>query len=269
MSTSPELFDFNRHMYVGRRSAAHYVKFARRVGLKPAEITILRTYGAELRGKAILDIGVGAGRTTPHLLECSPDYTGVDFSEDMVAACRQGFPAAKFATCDARNMSMFADGRFDFVLFSYNGIDSNGPADRLRILGEVRRILRDGGLFAFSSLNRRKRTMRAHELGNLRLSANPLVMMGRLLRYPVGIINQLRLKKHEVETDEYSLRNTWDTFHAYTIILYHITLQHQIGQLTRAGFDFAMAVDDKGRIMPTDSTDSCPEIYYVARKRPA
>jgi SAM-dependent methyltransferase len=267
MSTSPDLFDFNRHMYIGRRSAAAYVKYARRTGLKPAELTIFRTLGAEIKDKAILDIGVGAGRTTPHLLEYGFNYTGIDFSDDMVAECRRRFTTARFATCDARNMSIFRAGQFDFTLFSYNGIDSNAPADRLKILGQVHRILRDRGIFVFSSLNRRKRTSRAHELGNLKFSVNPLVMMGRILRYPIGILNQCRWKKYEIETDEYSLRNTWDTFHAYSIILYHISLQDQIKQLTRTGFDFLMAVDDNGQILQADSTDSCQEIYYVARKK--
>jgi ubiquinone/menaquinone biosynthesis C-methylase UbiE len=269
MSTIPRLFEFNRHMYLGRRTAAAYVTYARRTGLKPAEAALLRAIGGEIKGRALLDIGVGAGRTTPHLLEWSADYTGIDFSEDMLAICRERFPQARFVACDARNMSVFGDGQFDFVLFSYNGIDCSGPEDRLRILAEIHRILRDGGLFAFCSLNRRKRTIRAHELANLRFSRNPLVMLGRLLRYPVGIINQQRWKKFEQETEEYSLRNTWDTVHAYSIILYHITLQAQISQLDRAGFDFAMAVDDKGEILSPDSTSDCPEIYYLSRKRPA
>jgi hypothetical protein len=38
-------------------------------GLTPGEVTILETLRSRITDKAILDIGVGAGRTTPSLLE--------------------------------------------------------------------------------------------------------------------------------------------------------------------------------------------------------
>jgi SAM-dependent methyltransferase len=54
---------------------------------------------------------------------------------------------------DARNMTFFPDGYFDFVLFSYCGIDYVSHEDRMKILSEIRRLLRKGGFFFFSTHN--------------------------------------------------------------------------------------------------------------------
>ena len=51
------------------------------------------------------------------------------------------------------NLSMFDSASFDFVLFSYNGIDTMSHVNRLRVFDEVFRLLVSGGLFAFSSHN--------------------------------------------------------------------------------------------------------------------
>ncbi|TMH26421.1 MAG: methyltransferase domain-containing protein [Betaproteobacteria bacterium] len=266
MLTSGEISNFNRHMYLGRRSAAAYVKYARRTGIKPAEATILSELKGEIKERAILDIGVGAGRTTPYLTELSRDYIGTDYSADMLAACGRQFPNVSFRRCDARDMSSFADGQFHLVFFSYNGIDSNGPEDRSKILREIHRILDEGGIFVFASLNRNKKTIRAYDWRNVRFTLNPIVMAGRIIRYPIGIWNQLQWKKYEVETEEYSLRNTYDTFHAYSILLYHIAPLQQKRQLSLHDFELMMVVNYDGQIVAPDAPDDSPEIYYVARK---
>ena len=48
---------------------------------------------------------------------------------------------------------VFKDNSFDFVLFSFNGIDSFSHKDRIAALREVRRVLRNDGIFYFSSHN--------------------------------------------------------------------------------------------------------------------
>jgi len=105
-------------------------------------------------GMAILDIGVGGGRTTPYLSQVAGRYVGVDYSIAMVDACRERFPNVEFRHCDATDMSQFSDGEFDAVVFSFNGIDSirtdNGRAQCLR---EIARVQKSSGKFVFSSHN--------------------------------------------------------------------------------------------------------------------
>jgi len=51
------------------------------------------------------------------------EYIGVDYSAEMIAACCQKFPDLVWQVADARNLEQFADNYFDFILFSFNGID--------------------------------------------------------------------------------------------------------------------------------------------------
>lgn len=107
----------------------------------------------EMRGRPILDLGVGPGRTITLLRALSADYVGIDYLPTMVDAARARHPFADIRLGDARSLGGFAAGRFALVAFSYNGIDSVSHADRQRVLAEVFRVLAPGGVFWFSTLN--------------------------------------------------------------------------------------------------------------------
>lgn len=105
---------------------------------------------------AVLDLGVGGGRTTPELSRRACRYIGLDYSKEMVEVCRKKFPELEFVHGDACNLSKFGAGSFDAVVFSFNGIDYFNTAEqRLRCIQECNRVLRDGGIFIFSTHNRR------------------------------------------------------------------------------------------------------------------
>ena len=69
--------------------------YGRNTTLLKAEDVILSYLSDELRDKAILDIGVGAGRTVPYLTSLSQDYTGVDYSDSMLKYCAEKYRDAK------------------------------------------------------------------------------------------------------------------------------------------------------------------------------
>ena len=107
-------------------------------------------------GTAILDMGVGGGRTTPYLSQKASRYVGVDYSEEMVRLCRDKFPYLEFIVADASDLSKFSDGSFDAIVFAFNGLDYLIPEEqRQQCLRECGRVLRAGGLFVFSSHNPR------------------------------------------------------------------------------------------------------------------
>ena len=106
------------------------------------------------RAQRLLDIGVGAGRTTLHFAELADEYVGVDISPAMIDACRVRFPDLRFEIADVRDLSRFADGAFDVVLFSFNGVDTvGGDGARQRAFTEMRRVCSNGGRLLFSSKN--------------------------------------------------------------------------------------------------------------------
>jgi SAM-dependent methyltransferase len=107
-------------------------------------------------GFAVLDLGVGGGRTTPYLSNIASDYIGVDYSEEMIRACRTKYPRLRFEVADAADLSLFANGLFDAIVFSFNGIDYLVPDEsRQQCIRECLRVLKPGGTFVFSCHNPR------------------------------------------------------------------------------------------------------------------
>ena len=132
-------------------------EYAGRTELYAGESRFLADYRDELRAGKFLDIGVGGGRTTWHFASAVREYIGVDYSHSMVAAARQSFAGrlenAQFQWADARDLSAFPAGEFDAVIFSFNGVDTLEPEERNQFFLEARRVLKGGGLLAFSSHN--------------------------------------------------------------------------------------------------------------------
>jgi ubiquinone/menaquinone biosynthesis C-methylase UbiE len=107
-------------------------------------------------GAAVLDLGVGGGRTTPYLSRDASRYVGVDYASEMIRACRRKHPALEFVEAEASDLSVFAAGSFDAVVIAFNGLDYVIP-DEKRVLccKECYRVLKPGGILLFSSHNPR------------------------------------------------------------------------------------------------------------------
>jgi len=105
-------------------------------------------------GMAILDLGVGGGRTTPYLSSLGGRYVGADYSAEMIAACRKKFPSLEFKTIDAADLSLFATSTFEAVVMAFNTIDNVIPDEsRYSAWREVHRVLKPNGVLIFSSHN--------------------------------------------------------------------------------------------------------------------
>jgi SAM-dependent methyltransferase len=143
--------DPNLPVYNRSEVAAYYASLDY---LSPCEQAL---FGEFLKpGDAILDLGVGGGRTTRYLSSLASRYVGVDYAPNMVAACREKFPQLEFLVADATNLALLADGNFDSVVMAFNGIDALFPSEaRRRCLAEIHRVLKNGGVFIFSSHNPR------------------------------------------------------------------------------------------------------------------
>lgn len=257
MSRQGLLDRVNKRAYARADVLSHYERLD--MLLEPERI-LLERLAPGLRGKKILDIAVGGGRTTKYLLEISGDYTGVDYTPEFVEVARRKFPAARIECRDARDLSAFAGGTFDFVMFSFNGIDYVPHEDRMRALREILRVLKPGGLFLFSAHNRdhagfNKLPWRQG------LSLDPAFLktcLHALYRLP----RHLRMRRHEIHADEYAVIN--DSAHGYSLLAYYISVPRQLEQLARAGFSSAEAYDMEGARVGSDTR--FPWIHYLARK---
>lgn len=218
--------ELNRRTY---SSPDVVLSFALRRTLQAPEARICEILAPRLPHMTMLDVGVGGGRTTHHFLPRVREYLAVDYSARMIWACRRNFPhkSDAFQVADARAMPEFADGRFDFVLYSYNGIDYMGHEDRLRALAEIRRILRPGGVFCFSSHNLQS----VRSGGWPRFSWKLLEYLGRLKFWLfLRLFNRRALSEQLHHAPYLVLR---DLPRALT---YYATPAEQLRQLHEAGF---------------------------------
>ncbi len=120
----------------------------------PGESVLLEVYKDRWPKARMLDLGVGAGRTTWIFAPLVQYYVGIDSVPKMVEQCRGLFletPHRRFVLADAVDLSQFESESFDIVLFSYNGIDHLDLVDRTTSLKEIHRVLKPGGVYFFSS----------------------------------------------------------------------------------------------------------------------
>jgi SAM-dependent methyltransferase len=232
------------------------------------ERAIIHALAAELCTGHVLDIGIGTGRTTRHLYPLCGRYVGIDYSAEMILRATERCPDADLRLMDARSLAEFADASFDVVMFSFNGIDYVDHQDRLRILREVRRVLKPSGAFAFSSHRRGTPVRRPYDPANLALSFDPIKLAAGVARYALGIRNAIHMASEQYETADYALVN--DAANQYSLLTYYISREAQQRQLRYCGFQEVAAYGVSGRRlddgcgMETGGPDDYM-IHYLAR----
>lgn len=210
----------------------------------------------------MLDLGVGGGRTTPHFIGAVREYVAVDYAPRMVDACRRRFPdhAGSFHVGDARELSSLGLGHFDFVFYSYNGIDYMDHEDRLATLVEVRRVSRPGSWFCFSSHNLRSlgHKLRPH------WSWNPASVVGS-----VKTALLLRLLNAPSRLADWQVRPQSVVRDLPRTETYYVAPSEQVVQLSNAGFsDIRMFSSDDGEELvgvAAAERSTAGWIYYLCR----
>jgi ubiquinone/menaquinone biosynthesis C-methylase UbiE len=162
--------EVNQQAYSSADTVAEYAGHS---GLQKGEMSIVQQFGSKISGGRVLDIGIGAGRTSEHLIPMAKEYIGLDFSKPFVEYCQKKFADKKNATIqygDARNIDFLPDHSFDFVLFSFNGIDCVDYDGRQQILSEFSRLIKDDGILSYSFHNKGN----IDKLYSFQLPRNPL-----------------------------------------------------------------------------------------------
>ena len=171
------------------------LEYAREQTPVPAETAILHQLGDTLQHASLLDVGIGAGRTTAFLAPaCNPN-----------------------------------------------------------------------GIFIFSSHNRDHKLYPAYHWKNLQLTINPKRMARRMIGYLTGIINAIKHRAQQIQTDDYAILN--DQAHHYTMLTYYISGKKQIEQLNASGFAVEGLWGMKGERLKEDEIYvGGYNVYYLAKR---
>jgi ubiquinone/menaquinone biosynthesis C-methylase UbiE len=221
--------DKNKTTYSTASIVRHYAQLN---ALQPAEKAVLKLLQHQSSSIKMLDIGVGGGRTTQHFSKIASEYIGIDYSADMISACRKRFSAVsqkmQFEVCDARDMSQFADNSFDFILFSFNGIDYVSHQERLKIFQEINRVGKPGGYFFFSSHN--LQSLEKEFDVRKQLSLNPLKTYINLAMFSLLRLVNRSIDLAHIKAADYVIVR--DESHNFQLKTYYVRPKEQIHQLS-------------------------------------
>lgn len=257
----------HKNLYDTDRMSTHY---AARDYLEPAENTFIEDMGRSLASMNMLDIGVGGGRTTKYFAPLVNSYIGADYAPCMIKACKNKYgDKYSFIECDARNMEVFDGDSFDFIFFSFNGIDSFSHDDRLKALKEIRRILRDGGLFYFSSHNLYWKGL--EEIFKLKTPGS-MIDINAYARHAFKIIRlnllnkSFKINNHIKKVRKHRKGHIYDNSLEGRAGVYYISKNEQLQQLRDCGFKEVYTYSQSGIRTKDDMIlDSGGWIYYLCK----
>ena len=110
--------------------------------------TTLKMLG-KVRGKRILDLGCGTGLYARILLQKGAKVKGIDVSDEMLRIAQQEVPSVEFTQGSAERLP-YKKNEFDIVLAA---LMMEYLPSWNRVLKEVHRVLKPGGIFVFSTGN--------------------------------------------------------------------------------------------------------------------
>ena len=240
----------------------------KRYELNLPERNILHRFKDKWHDSRMLDIGVGAGRTSYTFSAIVKEYIGVDYSPPMIVECKKAIEETeniRFDVCDASDLSQFYNNKFDFILFSLNGIDSVDHDTRLKILSEVRKTVDENGYFCFST----------HSLYTFPIKPNIFPFNRKELLRSVyciskDIIFALRLKWFYRNADIDSIKKgPWAILitgdHNFKMKVYHVLPEFQVEQLKEAGFRVISVYDKDGGLVDPLNTNATGMLYFLCK----
>jgi SAM-dependent methyltransferase len=215
----------------------------------PGERPAMVAFADIVRGGDVLDIGVGTGRTTPLLRLVTANYRAVDFVAGMVAATGKRWPDLDVRVDDARTLQTVPDDSCDGVVFSYNGIDAVGHDERQAVYDNVRRVLRPGGAFLYSTLHKDGPAFRARPwapaplpwvVGSLAPprrgpALRSAARAARAARAAAGTSSWRRNEAKRVDGEDWSVAP--NAAHGFGLLTHFTTVAGELARLERAGFE--------------------------------
>lgn len=218
----------------------------------------------------VLDIGIGAGRTTRLVRPAARSYVGLDLSSEMLAVARAKFPDADLREGDARDLAGLPDAAFDLVVFSFNGLDALDHPGRGSALSEMARVVRPGGRVLFSSLNLDGISFdeRPWRLPGDPRSARTRYHLAHAVRQPSSVLRSLtnyRRTRHEVEDGVGWARRPLRA-HEFRFVVHFATLASTVDDVRSAGLEVVAAyADDGAPVDPAGEHADADYVHFVCR----
>ncbi len=157
MNTRKVDTEFIRNSFNTEKTVSDYTRAVKEIGLWESEKMMIKKYFNPK--DRILDIGCGAGRTTIGFYELGYHLVeGLDLAEAMIVQARKISEELNyninFSVGDAVCLD-YDDETFEAALFSFNGImQIPGREKRIKVLKEIKRILKPKGYFLFTTHDR-------------------------------------------------------------------------------------------------------------------
>jgi SAM-dependent methyltransferase len=98
-----------------------------------------------VRGRAALDFGCGAGRSTRFLSELGFNAIGIDVAPTMIDLARAADPNGRYLLVGDGDYRVFEPRTFDVILSAFAFDNIPGAEHRVEILRRLRRLLNDNG----------------------------------------------------------------------------------------------------------------------------
>lgn len=244
----------------------------------PGEQAAVSAIAPLVRNGPILDVGVGGGRTTRLLRLLSDDYVAVDYTQEMVDACRANFPGVDVRQADARDLADFDDGRFALVVFSYNGLDAVDHLGRAAALDEMARVLAPGGVLLYSTHNKDGPCYRATPLRpagapaahawsrSYRLGFAALRVMTAPIQLPRAVRNHRRLRRLAVDRGFWAIAP--NEGHDFGLLVHYVTRAGVQREVSEAGLTVEAVLDAEygNPLAPDDDVHGVRYFHVIGRK---
>jgi ubiquinone/menaquinone biosynthesis C-methylase UbiE len=232
--------------------------------LQKPEETLLNLLKNDLKHFIMLDVGVGGGRTTIYFAPLVKKYVGIDYSKKMIEVCKKRFPKKEnisFSIGDVRSLKSYKNESFDFVLFSFNGIDYVHHNEREKAFLEINRVLKRGGFFVFSTHNLNS----SHRLYTINNSGSLITILWEIIRvFGLIILNGF---PNQFSSMNWAIINDGSYF--FRLKTYFIAPAYQLLQLQKLGFEEIRLFSLKGTEIYSDDLEKEDDfwLYYFCRKK--
>ena len=263
MSNGTEIAVTNARVYASPARAQWYGTLSELTAAEQAELDLTHS---KWRGGDLLEIGVGGGRTSQYLAPEAHSYVGADYSQAMISVVKARYPDLDYRQADARDLSIFPDRSFDFAFFPDNGVDAVGNSDRTRILAEVHRVLRPGGVAVLSSHNRdwSHNNIQWRQMFRVRFSSSTLTTATSLIRPIIRLRNYLGVRSRQQHTETYDIR--LDPGNDFASPHYYVGADEMRRQLEAAGLVSVQVLNAAGELVGPALETSSASLLYLAHR---